>query len=103
MIQFVGVSPWDDFQEFSDMISHNEVDSNKAHEVLYNILKPLMLRRTKQSKNRQGANILQLPKKQLHDIYFNLHEEDRALYEAMLSQDNRKVENLIAKGKVPIM
>ncbi|KAL2937566.1 DNA repair protein RAD5A [Bienertia sinuspersici] len=64
------------------------------------ILKPIMLRRTKYSVDREGRPILVLPPANVQVVYCELTEAERDFYEALFKKSKVKFDRFVEQGRV---
>lgn len=64
------------------------------------ILKPIMLRRTKTSRDREGRPILVLPPADVQVIYCQLTEAEKDFYEALFKKSKVKFDQFVEQGRV---
>ncbi len=58
------MEPWGDYPWWNNYINKpHENNDSIVYDILQTILKPILLRRTKTSKTKNGKNILELPEK----------------------------------------
>ena len=67
-------------------------------EMLQIIVKPIMLRRTKQSKDKNGKSILNLPNKTIECHHLVAVDEEREIYCLMEQKSQKEFNGLLSKN-----
>eukprot|EP01038_Epipyxis_sp_PR26KG_P014903 gene14903-20043_t len=85
LIKYLHHEPWDQVRWWKKVITDPfTAGDTRGLSVLRGLLKEVMLRRTKDEKDRQGQSIVQLPTKHCFIIKVELYPEEREFYEALL-------------------
>ncbi|KAK4532867.1 hypothetical protein CCYA_CCYA14G3724 [Cyanidiococcus yangmingshanensis] len=106
LLRFLDVDPWADATVWKRYISRpfdagNAAKMQAAVSLLSSILQPLMLRRTKRTRDEQtGEPILQLPGKNLEVIYVELSRAERELYDAVYEQSRARFSTFLAENQI---
>eukprot|EP00897_Mesotaenium_endlicherianum_P004514 jgi/Mesen1/4090/ME000214S03273 len=84
LLHFIGVEPWSNWGWWHKLIQrpHEEGDQ-RSLKLLQAILKPLMLRRTKDSTDARGQRILELPPADSAVIYTHFSDAEQDFYNAL--------------------
>ncbi|WRX32263.1 SNF2 [Theobroma cacao] len=77
-----------------------EEGDERGLKVVQSILKPIMLRRTKCSTDRDGKPILVLPPADIQVIYCELTEAEKDFYEALFKRSKVKFDQFVEQGRV---
>ncbi|KAL0673150.1 hypothetical protein Bca4012_001131 [Brassica carinata] len=77
-----------------------EEGDERGLKLVQSILKPIMLRRTKSSTDRDGRPILVLPPADARVIYCELSESERDFYDALFKRSKVKFDQFVQQGKV---
>ncbi|SBT40678.1 DNA repair protein RAD5, putative (RAD5) [Plasmodium ovale wallikeri] len=102
LFRFLGIKPYGTIEwwnkEIVDYVNKNKL--NIALDVVRKISSPILLRRTKKSKTKDGDNIIYLPKKNIHlmKLEFTLEEED--FYRAIFYRSKTKFDTYMHDGNV---
>ncbi|CAD2102166.1 DNA repair protein RAD5, putative [Plasmodium vinckei brucechwatti] len=102
LLRFLGIKPYGNIEwwnkEIADYVNRNKL--NIALDIVRKISSPILLRRTKNSKTRDGHNIITLPKKNVHilKLKFSLEEED--FYRAIFYRSKTKFDTYMHDGNV---
>jgi DNA repair protein RAD5 len=106
LLRFLDVDPWADSTVWKRYIgrpfeSGQVAKMQAAVSLLSSILQPLMLRRTKRTRDEQtGEPILQLPSKHLEIVYIDLSPAERELYDAVYEQSRARVSTILAESQI---
>ncbi|KAL0709906.1 hypothetical protein Bca4012_016884 [Brassica carinata] len=76
-----------------------EEGDERGLKLVQSILKPIMLRRTKSSTDREGRPILVLPPADARVIYCELSESERDFYDALFKRSKVKFDQFVEQGK----
>lgn len=102
LFRFLGIKPYGTIEwwnkEIVDYVNKNKL--NLALDVVRKISSPILLRRTKKSKTKNGNSIISLPKKNIHleKLEFSLEEED--FYRAIFYRSKTKFDTYMHDGNV---
>ncbi|SOV17854.1 DNA repair protein RAD5, putative [Plasmodium gaboni] len=102
LFRFLGIKPYGTIEwwnkEIADYVNKNKL--NLALDVVRKISSPILLRRTKKSKTKDGNSIISLPKKNIHleKLEFSLEEED--FYRAIFYRSKTKFDTYMHDGNV---
>ncbi|XP_024534461.1 DNA repair protein RAD5A isoform X2 [Selaginella moellendorffii] len=101
LFHFLRVEPWCNWGWWYKLIQKPyEEGDERGLKLLQAILKPLMLRRTKDSTDKEGRPILVLPPAQCEVIECNLSESERDFYDALYHRSKVKFDQFVQEGKV---
>ncbi|CAN1797385.1 DNA repair protein RAD5B [Linum perenne] len=101
LLCFLHVEPWCNWAWWSKLI-HRPYENGdpRALKLMKAILRPLMLRRTKETKDKYGRPILVLPPTDIQLVKCEPSEAERDFYVALFRRSKDQFENLVAQGKV---
>ncbi|CAD8102728.1 unnamed protein product [Paramecium sonneborni] len=99
LIHFIKLEPWSDYLWWNAYINkpHEEGKEN-IFPLLNSILRPILLRRTKKSKDQNGKPIISLPNKEIHFEYIELKKDERMVYDRMEKKSQEEVVGYLEKG-----
>lgn len=84
LIHFIKLEPWSDYLWWNAYINKpHEEGKDNIFPLLNSILRPILLRRTKKSKDQNGRPIISLPNKEIHFEYIELKKDERMVYDKM--------------------
>ena len=88
LVAWLRVAPWRSYAYFRDHITLNYTDAKKTQALVtaQNMLKPIMLRRTKATKNRDGSPLVELPIRTNKIVEIELSDEEKDFYRALFWQ-----------------
>lgn len=98
-LKFLRHEPWHSHAFWSAAIS-KEDDPNVALDRVRQVLTPIMLRRTKESVDKNGELILTLPPVETKTIMVQFSPAERQFYDALFSKSLSLFEGFIKKGNV---
>ncbi|KAM5550268.1 hypothetical protein ABKV19_027669 [Rosa sericea] len=100
LLCLLNVEPWCDWMWWNKLIQMPyESGDPRGQRLLKAILSPLMLRRTKETKDKDGRPILVLPP-DIHNIQCDQSEAEHEFYEALFQRSKVQFEQIVAQGKV---
>ncbi|PRQ36424.1 putative calcium/calmodulin-dependent protein kinase chromatin remodeling SNF2 family [Rosa chinensis] len=100
LLCLLNVEPWCDWMWWNKLIQMPyESGDPRGQRLLKAILSPLMLRRTKETKDKDGRPILVLPP-DIHNIQCDQLEAEHEFYEALFHRSKVQFEQIVAQGKV---
>ncbi|GAB4824772.1 DNA repair protein rad5a [Ancistrocladus abbreviatus] len=101
LLRFLKVEPWGNWAWWNKLIQRPfEEGDERGLKLLQSILRPLMLRRTKHSMDREGRPILVLPPANMQVIYCELTEAENDFYEALFKRSKVKFDQFVEQGRV---
>ncbi|KAK6235115.1 hypothetical protein SCA6_010452 [Theobroma cacao] len=101
LLRFLRVEPWGNWPWWNKLIQKPfEEGDERGLKVVQSILKPIMLRRTKCSTDRDGKPILVLPPADIQVIYCELTEAEKDFYEALFKRSKVKFDQFVEQGRV---
>ena len=101
LIHFLDVEPWSDYLWWNKMINIPlERKDQKCFEVLRKLLKPIVLRRTKQSKLSTGEPIIYLPKLHTSVRYISLSDSEKLVYNKLYTCSRSTFQAMLSSGVV---
>ncbi len=81
LVHFLNLETFGEWFWWNSYINVNgNKDSSSSFELLRQILKPVLLRRTKESTDKEGKDIIQLPKKNIYIEKVQLNKNEKKLY-----------------------
>ncbi|KAJ4968793.1 hypothetical protein NE237_015494 [Protea cynaroides] len=100
LLCFLRVEPWCNWPWWYKLIQKPYEDGDeRGLRLIKAILKPLMLRRTKESKDKYGRPILVLPPVEIKTIVCVQSEVERDFYDALFQRSKVQFDKLVAQGK----
>ncbi|CAI0559180.1 unnamed protein product [Linum tenue] len=101
LLCFLHVQPWSNWSWWNKLI-HKPYENGdpRALKLIKAILRPLMLRRTKETKDNYGRPILVLPPTDIQVLTCEQSEAERDLYEALFRRSKDQFDSLVAEGQV---
>ncbi|OMJ80140.1 hypothetical protein SteCoe_19683 [Stentor coeruleus] len=101
LIRFLEMEPWSDYTWWNRIITHKFLKKNsECFSILQRLLKPIMLRRTKDSKQENGQPIVVLPNLNIHDVKLKLENDEKYVYDKLFSLSKAKYTLLVREGKI---
>lgn len=98
LIRFGRFRPWNDWESFKQYIAKvQQEDAPLAAMRAQEILKPLLLRRTKQAR-LEGKLILQLPPKNIELVTLEFSADERQLYDDFEKKSHIQINRFIRRG-----
>lgn len=99
LLHFLRIEPWSDYIWWNNYINKPfEKKDPIVFEIIQHILKPILLRRTKNSKNREGKPIVILPPKDSQICYIQMSAVEKSLYDDVHFKSRRELDDLLSKG-----
>uniref|UniRef100_A0A0D9W2C3 RING-type domain-containing protein n=1 Tax=Leersia perrieri TaxID=77586 RepID=A0A0D9W2C3_9ORYZ len=101
LLCFLHVEPWCDATWWHKLIQRPyENGDEKGLKLVRAILRPLMLRRTKETKDKMGNPILVLPPANIEIVECEQSEDERDFYEALFRRSKVQFDKFVAQGSV---
>ncbi|GAB2274661.1 DNA repair protein rad5a [Dionaea muscipula] len=101
LLRFLRVEPWGNWAWWSKLIKKPfEEGDERGLKLVQSVLKPIMLRRTKLSVDREGRPILVLPPANIQVLYCELTEAEKDFYEALFKRSKVKFDQFVEQGRV---
>ncbi|PKA47780.1 Putative SWI/SNF-related matrix-associated actin-dependent regulator [Apostasia shenzhenica] len=101
LLCFLRVQPWCDWSWWHKLIEiPYENGDERGLRLVKAILRPLMLRRTKESKDKQGNPILVLPPAHVQVVECKQSKEERDFYEALFWKSKMRFDKFVAEERV---
>ncbi|CAK7329279.1 unnamed protein product [Dovyalis caffra] len=101
LLRFLKVEPWESWAWWNKLVQKPcEEGDERGLKLVQSILKPIMLRRTKSSRDREGRPILVLPTADVQVIYCQLTEAEKDFYEALFKRSKVKFDQFVEQGRV---
>ncbi|XP_019181192.1 PREDICTED: putative SWI/SNF-related matrix-associated actin-dependent regulator of chromatin subfamily A member 3-like 3 isoform X3 [Ipomoea nil] len=98
---FLHVEPWCNWAWWNKLIQRPYENGDlRALKLIKAILRPLMLRRTKETKDKEGRPILVLPPTDIQVIECEQSEAERDFYDALYQKSKVQFDEFVAQGKV---
>ncbi|CAI5741891.1 unnamed protein product [Hyaloperonospora brassicae] len=100
LLCFLQYQPWSRVAWWKRVIIKPYEDGNDANTLgrLKAILTPILLRRTKRSRDKQGNMIVQLPPKHVDLVELEFSSDERAFYQAVYDQSRAEFNGFVASG-----
>ncbi|PIA36474.1 hypothetical protein AQUCO_03400396v1 [Aquilegia coerulea] len=101
LLCFLRVEPWCNWVWWQKLIQKPyENGDERALKLIKSILRQLMLRRTKDTKDKEGRPILVLPPTDIQVIECKQTEAERDFYDALFKRSKVQFDQFVAQGKV---
>ncbi|KAJ9547401.1 hypothetical protein OSB04_019944 [Centaurea solstitialis] len=101
LLCFLHVEPWCNWAWWNKLIQKPYENGDKRGlKLVKAILRPLMLRRTKDTKDKEGRPILVLPPTDIQVIECEQSEAERDFYDALFKRSKVQFDQFVAQGKV---
>ncbi|KAI9080161.1 hypothetical protein K1719_037839 [Acacia pycnantha] len=101
LLRFLRIEPWGHWAWWNKLVQKPfEEGDERGLKLVQSILKPIMLRRTKHSMDRDGKPIIVLPPAEVRIIYCELTEAEKDFYEALFKRSKVKFDQFIEQGRV---
>ncbi|KAL5214658.1 hypothetical protein ABZP36_003810 [Zizania latifolia] len=101
LLRFLHVEPWGDAIWWQKLIQKPyENGDERGLKLVRAILRPLMLRRTKETKDKMGKPILVLPPAHVDVVECEQSEDERDFYEALFNRSKVQFDKFVAQGSV---
>ncbi|KAL8210271.1 hypothetical protein R6Q57_007003 [Mikania cordata] len=101
LLCFLHVEPWCNWAWWNKLIQRPYENGDKRGlKLVKAILRPLMLRRTKDTKDKEGRPILLLPPTDIQIIECEQSEAEHDLYDALFKRSKVQFDQFVAQGKV---
>lgn len=99
LVRFLEYEPWNDYTWWKKIITQKfQKKSPDCFNILHRLLKPIMLRRTKSSKQENGEPILSLPPFQMNEISLKLSENYRKQYNELVTATKSEFNTIYTSG-----
>ncbi|XP_020527312.1 putative SWI/SNF-related matrix-associated actin-dependent regulator of chromatin subfamily A member 3-like 2 isoform X1 [Amborella trichopoda] len=101
LLRFLRVEPWSNWGLWHKLIQKPfEEGDERGLKIVQTILRPIMLRRTKSSTDKEGRPMLVLPPADVEVIYCELTEAEKDFYEALFKRSKVKFDQFVEQGRV---
>ncbi|KAL3718231.1 hypothetical protein ACJRO7_003375 [Eucalyptus globulus] len=101
LLRFLRVEPWANWAWWNKLIQKPfEEGDERGLKLVQTILKPIMLRRTKFTTDRDGRPIIVLPPADMKVVYCELSEAEKDFYEALFKKSKVKFDQFVEQGRV---
>ncbi|OVA17874.1 SNF2-related [Macleaya cordata] len=101
LLRFLRVEPWGNWGIWNKLVQKPfEEGDERGLKLVQSILKPIMLRRTKSSTDREGRPILVLPPADVQVIYCELTAAEKDFYDALFKRSKVKFDQFVEQGRV---
>lgn len=101
LLRFLRVEPWGNWAWWNKLVQKPfEEGDERGLKLVQSILRPIMLRRTKLSTDREGRPILVLPPADVKVVYCELTEAEKDFYEALFKRSKVKFDQFVEQGRV---
>ncbi|KAL2981643.1 hypothetical protein AAZX31_13G301500 [Glycine max] len=101
LLRFLRIEPWGHWAWWNKLIQKPfEGGDERGLKLVQSILKPIMLRRTKHSTDREGKPILVLPPADTQVIYCEPTEAEKDFYGALFKRSKVKFDQFVEQGRV---
>jgi DNA repair protein RAD5 len=100
LVHFLDIEPWSDYLWWNRMINKPSLQNEvKCFEILRKLLKPIVLRRTKATKLKNGASIVDLPVLEIQTEVIDLLPDEQEIYTLLHQRSKQAFEYFLAEGK----
>ncbi|BAT92035.1 hypothetical protein LR48_Vigan05g172700 [Vigna angularis] len=101
LLRFLRIEPWGHWAWWNKLIQKPfEGGDERGLKLVQSILKPIMLRRTKHSTDREGKPILVLPPADMQVIYCEQTKAEKDFYGALFKRSKVKFDQFVEQGRV---
>ncbi|KAG0019575.1 DNA helicase rad5 [Podila clonocystis] len=102
LVHFLRAEPWSNFSFWRTFITipFESKDKDKAMKVITSVLEPLVLRRTKTTKDENGNPIVMLPERVIEIEYLQFSEQENDIYQALFKDGKTKFNHYCRAGTV---
>ncbi|KAG0362349.1 SNF2 family N-terminal domain-containing protein [Gamsiella multidivaricata] len=102
LVHFLRAEPWSNFSFWRTFITipFESKDKDKAMKVITSVLEPLVLRRTKTTKDENGNPIVMLPERTVEIEYLQFSEQENDIYQALFKDGKTKFNHYCRAGTV---
>ncbi|XP_076960860.1 DNA repair protein RAD5A-like [Bidens hawaiensis] len=101
LLRFLRIEPWGSWSWWNKLIQKPFEDGDeRGLSIVQNILRPIMLRRTKFSTDKEGRPILVLPPAEMKVIYCEQTETEKDFYDALFKRSKVKFDQFVEQGRV---
>ncbi|KAL7595457.1 hypothetical protein Lser_V15G28940 [Lactuca serriola] len=101
LLRFLRIEPWGSWSWWNKLIQKPFEDGDeRGLSLVQNILRPIMLRRTKLSTDKEGRPILVLPPADMQVIYCQQTESEKDFYDALFKRSKVKFDQFVEQGRV---
>jgi len=97
IIKFLRVDTWGEYFLWNTYINKH-VSNDESFELLRNILRPILLRRTKKSTYSDGTCILALPPKEIKTHTISLTNEEKQIYDYLFYRGKNQFDQIVNGG-----
>lgn len=99
LIHFLRLEPWSDYIWWSSYINKPyEKKDPMVFEIIRTIIAPILLRRTKKARNKNGKSIIDLPEKETSIEWVDFSKEENNLYREVYQKSKMEFDDLLSKG-----
>lgn len=103
LLRFIGVKPYGNYEWWNKEVGEYLKTKERfpqAINIVREITSPLLLRRTKASKGRDGNRIVTLPPKNIHIEKLQFTEEEKDFYQAVYYRSKTKFDTYVNEGNI---
>ncbi|KAK3845878.1 MAG: SNF2 family N-terminal domain-containing protein [Linnemannia gamsii] len=102
LVHFLRAEPWSNFSFWRTFITipFESKDKDKAMRVITSVLEPLVLRRTKATKDENGDPIVMLPERTIEIEYLKFSVQENDIYQALFKDGKTKFNHYCRAGTV---
>lgn len=101
LFRFLRVEPWRNWALWHKLVQKPyEEGDERGLKLVQSILRPIMLRRNKNSTDKEGRPILILPPVNIEVNYCDLSEAEKDFYEALFRRSKVKFDQFVEQGRV---
>lgn len=101
LLRFLRVEPWGNWPLWNKLIQKPyEAGDESGLKLVQTLLRPIMLRRTKLSTDKEGRPIIVLPPADVGIIYCELTTAEKDFYDALFKRSKVKFDQFVEQGRV---
>ncbi|XP_043724882.1 DNA repair protein RAD5A isoform X2 [Telopea speciosissima] len=101
LLRFLKVEPWGNWAWWYKLVQKPfEEGDERGLKLVQSVLRPIMLRRTKFTTDREGRPILVLPPADVQVIYCELTAAEKDFYEALFKRSKVKFDQFVEGGRI---
>lgn len=99
LIHFLRIEPWSDYLWWNSYINKPyDKKENLVFDIIQTIIAPILLRRTKATKDKDGKSIIDLPEKETSIEWITFSKEESNLYSEIYKKSKKEFDDLLSKG-----
>lgn len=96
LISFLDIEPWSDYNWWNkNILQPSSQNMQEVFSTVRSVLKPIMLRRTKETQLNNGRKIIDLPSLNVHTVYIPFSASEQELYNRLYIKSRLTFDNYI--------